>query len=205
MQSRDLVHQIDQDMNVANELAQQSESAMSHVVQSMTQIKDNSDAIDTATKMINGIAEQTNLLALNAAIEAARAGEAGRSFAVVADEVRSLSQRSSKSADEIHDLLGRNATDVEKGVSVVNQAQAHMTQMVSSVEHMVEVVSTVAKQIENQSIQVSDMAKSGNEIAEISSQQAESASSLKASQGALVSSSDRLEDLSQNLHGLVSS
>ncbi len=64
--------------------------------------------IEEITATIQSLSDQTNLLALNAAIEAARAGDAGRGFAVVADEVRKLAEQSSRSADNINDLINEN-------------------------------------------------------------------------------------------------
>ncbi len=67
----------------------------------VTQLAEQSTAIDDFVDLIKRISSQTNLLALNAAIEAARAGEHGRGFAVVAEEVRQLADESSRAAEDV--------------------------------------------------------------------------------------------------------
>jgi len=67
----------------------------------VTQLAQQSAAIDDFVDLIKRISSQTNLLALNAAIEAARAGEHGRGFAVVAEEVRQLADESARAAEDV--------------------------------------------------------------------------------------------------------
>ena len=67
----------------------------------VTQLAQQSAAIDDFVDLIKRISSQTNLLALNAAIEAARAGEHGRGFAVVAEEVRQLADESARAAQDV--------------------------------------------------------------------------------------------------------
>ncbi len=54
---------------------------------------------------IKQVASNSNLLGLNASIEAARAGNEGRGFGVVAAEIRKMADNSSKSVEEIKQIL----------------------------------------------------------------------------------------------------
>ncbi|WBA10377.1 methyl-accepting chemotaxis protein [Salinivibrio kushneri] len=92
-------------MNNTRAAVQEMATTLNEADSAMAELTKENDNITAMLDTIRGIAEQTNLLALNAAIESARAGEHGRGFAVVADEVRVLSQKTTKSTEEIDELL----------------------------------------------------------------------------------------------------
>jgi len=90
----------------------------------VTQLAEQSAAIDDFVDLIKRISSQTNLLALNAAIEAARAGEHGRGFAVVAEEVRQLADESARAAEDVARTTGVIREQVEEVTATMAAGQA---------------------------------------------------------------------------------
>jgi len=125
----------------------------------VTQLAEQSEAIDDFVDLIKRISSQTNLLALNAAIEAARAGEHGRGFAVVAEEVRQLADESARAAEDVARTTSVIREQVEevtatmavgqakvRGIeSVAEGAARGLTEIVAAVEQVEQAASRVTR------------------------------------------------------------
>jgi methyl-accepting chemotaxis protein len=107
------------------------------LVDELSALKHDADAVKDVLGIIHEIAEQTNLLALNAAIEAARAGEHGRGFAVVADEVRKLAERTQKGLAEI-----------DISVNTIVQSINDVSEKMANNAKEIETLSSVSQQVE---------------------------------------------------------
>lgn len=156
------------------ELASKSKHIVDEVgntSQLVKELDEKSIAINGIVDAITAIAEQTNLLALNASIEAARAGEQGRGFAVVADEVRKLAEESSKSAEEISELI----KEVQRGIAAAGGSMEGVAQKVKEVYSYVELasnkfdkiassISTVSEKVEEVSSATEEMSANASTI-----------------------------------------
>ena len=137
------------------ELASRSKEIVDEVGNTSQLVKDldeKSEAINGIVDAITAISRQTNLLALNASIEAARAGEQGRGFAVVADEVRKLAEESSKSAEEISELI----KEVQRGISAAGGSMEGVAHGIKEVYSYVEIAANKFDKIANSINKVSE-------------------------------------------------
>lgn len=134
----------------------QTNASMKHVTDlvtrtssKMTALGERSQAIGQIVSTIKDIADQTNLLALNAAIEAARAGNEGRGFAVVAGEVRNLAERTTKSTQEIGDMIREIQVEVRENIEMMDLGRSHVHETESKLNLAQTSVDSIVAEINN--------------------------------------------------------
>lgn len=136
---RDIARTTNEMSTLANDLSGSIVSLNSLQKDMYTQMADTEKILD----FINSIANNSRILGLNAGIEAARAGEHGKGFSVVAQEIRKMAENSSRSVNDIRQIIGllrqkvNEIQDTVEKVTEVSQQQTQSSQeILSTREHL---------------------------------------------------------------------
>lgn len=191
-QNADSAKQANQLALNASTVAVRGGEVVAQVVDTMRGINSASKKIADIISVIDGIAFQTNILALNAAVEAARAGEQGRGFAVVASEVRSLAGRSAEAAKEIKALIGASVEQVEQGTTLVDQAGATMSEVVSSIKRVTDLMGEISAASNEQSQGVAQVGEAVTQMDQTTQQNAALVEEMAAAASSLKSQAQEL-------------
>ena len=183
--------------------AEEGESEIKTLLQSMTEISASSRKIEDIINVIDDIAFQTNLLALNAAVEAARAGEQGKGFAVVAEAVRNLAQRSASAAKDITALIKDSVQKIEHGTRVADKSGGVLKNIVTSIKKVSDLNNEIAASSAEQSTGISQISKAMHGLDQSTQQNASASEELAASSEEMSSQAHLLQDLVLDLKGVI--
>lgn len=166
----------EQNVKVMEDLKKQSEviaTTNSEVAETMTMLRERTNAVKSIADTIFAISSQTNLLALNASIESARAGEAGRGFAVVADEIRQLAEKTRQETENIANILEElsdnaqaAAEAVERSVAATNAQDEMLGTASESFREMNENVNDLIEDIGEIDAMLTNLSEANNQIVE---------------------------------------
>lgn len=180
----------------AKEIIDKSNTYMKELVHSMDEIQHSSQEISNIISVINNISGQTNILALNASIEAARAGEAGKGFMVVANQIGELAKNTSDATKMTSDLIYASLQAVNKGVSITQEADM----MLSQVVEVTNTIKQLADNVSEASTQQTNSLYGVNSAVEQISRVVQANASISAE---TASSAVTLENYASNLTALL--
>ncbi len=189
--------------NSAIQASDHGREAGGTISMAMEEIREATDEMVQAIRVIQDIARLTNLLSLNAAIEAAKAGAMGKGFAVVAEEVRKLAERSGQAAREISVLIERTTGAVSKGAGTVSET----VKAIGDIQENFQAVSNIIKEIgiagDEQSRTSVEVSRQVREAVGDISQNASAAQELSTTVEEVARTTADLAKASENLAGSV--
>lgn len=158
-------------MKLLSDSMNENTKVMQTVMNSLSKLKADIDAISQMTNSITAITEQTKLLALNATIEAARAGEHGKGFSIVASEVRKLSEQTHSATKQILELVyniqdssAMTTQSMNSAILILERQESSVEQTSSAFSGIEETLSTIQQYIQQISEAMSSVAASKNDI-----------------------------------------
>lgn len=159
--SKGMKQNADKMENDAKSTMQETSTKVQEILSVLNRAIEDSKSVDQVNSLTNeilSISSQTNLLALNASIEAARAGEAGKGFAVVADEVRALASRTSKSTQEITDMVTRIQHEATAANDAMQESVNQMEGITEEANGVEEIFDDITQKVQVVHTQISQIA-----------------------------------------------
>lgn len=187
----------------SKESAEQGQTEIQSLIESMHEISTSSKKIEEIISVIDDIAFQTNLLALNASVEAARAGEHGKGFAVVAEAVRTLAQRSAIAAKDINVLIKDSVSKVDKGSSVADKSGEVLAKIVHSVKKVADLNNEISAASAEQTTGIQQISKAMNQLDQGSQANAASSEEVAASAEEINTQALHMKRMVMNLNSII--
>jgi len=211
------INQIAENAEQAHSISEKAVHQASNTSAKMAELGQAAQAIGKVTEAITEISEQTNLLALNATIEAARAGEAGKGFAVVANEIKELAKQTAAATMNIKTQIAGVQGTTKSTVEEINQISKiinSVNEIVATISSAVGEQSAATEEIANNIAQASQGLGEVNENVSQSSAVAgtitqdiagvnNASTEISKSSQQVTSSAGRLQDLANELQGIV--
>ncbi|MCM3782508.1 methyl-accepting chemotaxis protein [Neobacillus mesonae] len=129
-------------------------------IEILSELEQQSEAVQRVVQTIRDISSQTQLLALNAAIEAAHAGEYGRGFDVVAKEVKKLSLMVQNSIHEIRDSVKGISNEIRNISNGTKAVQEYIDESRKQLEVTIDEFTTISsssRQLDHKARHVSEI------------------------------------------------
>ena len=134
---------ISEEMQVVSDFCKNLENSIVEISQLLQELNTNNEEVVS-------IASQTNLLALNASIEATRAGEAGKGFSAVASFIKELADKSKKTVIEssqsqckIEGAILEIQQDAQKLIEIINKINDRTHSLATSTEEIADSVTSI--------------------------------------------------------------
>ncbi|MCP4402058.1 MAG: hypothetical protein GY801_32750 [bacterium] len=183
---------------------------MTSIVDSITHLSEQSQAISEIIGSVGGLAGRSSLLAVNTLIASANVGEQGKGFTAIAQEIRVLAEQSKQSTREIQTMLDNVqkaisevviATEqgtgaVDAGMRQASETRESIQALVNSILETAQAMSQISISTQEQVVGIQQVVKSMESIRVDSTQNVDRSHQLE-------SSAQSLEELGQLLQEIV--